>query len=110
LGFSDVVLKTIDLPVKVEEDRLNLKQNKFEGEFVKTEAKNQSRTNRRGSTNSTNSFIKTKFENQNRTCRIANKFVEIIFNNQNWTCRGANRFATKCGYQSRRRFKNIYHR
>jgi hypothetical protein len=30
-----------------------MKQNKFEGEFVKTRAKNQSRTNRRGSTKST---------------------------------------------------------
>jgi len=39
LGFSGVVLKTIDLPVKIEENRLNLKQNKFEGEFVKTRAK-----------------------------------------------------------------------
>jgi hypothetical protein len=61
--------------MRVKEDRLNMKQNKFEGEFVEKRAKNQSRTNRRGSTKSTNKFTKTKFDYQNRACRGTNRYV-----------------------------------
>ncbi len=111
MGFNDVLLKTIDLPVRVEENRLNLKQNKFEGEFVKTKAKNRSRTNKKGSTNSINNFTKTKFENQNRACKRTNRYVKIRSNNQSRTCKKTNRSAkTISKYQNRRRFKNIYHR
>ncbi len=70
LGFSDVVLKIINLPMRVKEDRLSLKQNKFERESIETRAKNRSR---RGSTNSTNSFTKTKFEYQNKACKGTSK-------------------------------------
>jgi hypothetical protein len=79
LGSSDVVLNTIEIPMKVEEDRSSLKlfaKNRFEGKSTKTKAENQSRTSRRGSTNSTSNFAKTKFEDQSKTCRGTSRFVE----------------------------------
>jgi len=46
-----------------------LAKNRFEGKSIVTRIKNQSRTNIKGSTNSTNNFAKTKFEDQSKTCR-----------------------------------------
>jgi hypothetical protein len=53
----------------------------FEGESIETRAKNQSRTNIKGSTNSTNNFSKTKFENQNGTCRRTSRSAKTKFEN-----------------------------
>jgi hypothetical protein len=77
LGSSDIVLIITYLPMKVKEDKSNLKlflqKNMFEGKSIETKAKNQSRANKRGNIDPTNSSTKTRFENQSRTCKGVNK-------------------------------------
>ncbi len=86
-------------------------KNRFEGKSTKTKAKNPNKVSKRGTTNSTNNSTKTRFQNQNRACKGANRSIGTKFLNQNRTCRGTNKSTkTRFKYQSRRRFKNIYHK
>jgi hypothetical protein len=51
----------------------------FERKFVETKVENQNTTSRKGSTNSTSSYVKTKFENKSKACRGTIKFAKYIF-------------------------------
>jgi hypothetical protein len=89
------MLKTTNLQMKVDENRSSLKlllqKTSLKENLKKPKLKNQSIASRRGNTNSTSSFAKTRFENQSRAYRGANKSVE-----------------TKS--ESKRKFRYIYHR
>ncbi len=95
LGSIDVMLKTTNLQMKVDEDRSSLKlllqKTILKKNLKKPKLKNQSIASRRGNTNSTSSFAKTRFENQSRAYRKTNKSVETRS-------------------ESKKKFRYIYHR
>jgi len=74
------MLETTNLQMKVDEDRSSLKlllqKTSLKENLKKPKLKNQSIASRRGNTNSTSSYTKTRFENQSRAYRGANKSVE----------------------------------
>jgi hypothetical protein len=113
LGSNDLMLKTIDLPMRVEKigQIWNFSwKNRFKGKSIETKVENQSRASRRGNTNSTSLCIETKFEDQSRVCKGASRFVKTKSENQSKACKGVNRSTkTKSEYQSRKMFKDIYH-
>jgi hypothetical protein len=81
--------------MKVDEDRSSLKlllqKTILKKNLKKPKLKNQSIASRRGNTNSTSSFAKTRFENQSRAYRKTNKSVETRS-------------------ESKKKFRYIYHR
>jgi hypothetical protein len=51
----------------------------LEREFIETKVENQDTESRKGSTNSTSSYVETRFEDQSKACRRISRFTKTIF-------------------------------